>query len=89
MATVRPSVGTTTAGATRALVVPGPARGVTAEQQPGHPAGARRRGRRERRRQLADAAEGVPPESRRGVAGGRRPDAGSHEQQTAAGRSFG
>jgi hypothetical protein len=41
-------------------------------------AGARRRGRRERRHQLADLAERVPPESRRGVAGGRRPDARHH-----------
>jgi hypothetical protein len=37
-------------------------------------AGARRRGRRERRHKLATAAERVPPESRRGVARGRRPD---------------
>ena len=37
-------------------------------------AGARRRGRRERRHQRADVAELVPPEARRGVAGGRRPD---------------
>ena len=49
------------------------------------PPGARRRGRHERRRQLADTAERVPPESRRGVAGGRRPDARSHEPQTADG----
>ena len=41
-------------------------------------AGARRRGRHERRHQLAGAAERVPPESRRGVAGGRRPDARNH-----------
>ena len=35
-------------------------------------AGARRRGRHERRHQLADAAKRVPPDSRRGVAGGPR-----------------
>ena len=49
-----------------------------AEHQPGWSAGARRRGRHERRHQLADAAERVPPETRRGEAGGRQPGTSHH-----------
>ena len=60
------------AGARRAPCAPGrPRDGPILSRSE---AGARRRGRHERRHQLADAAERVPPESRRGVAGGRRPD---------------
>ena len=63
------------AGARRAPCAPGrPRDGPTSADE----AGARRRGRHERRHPLADAAERVPPESRRGVAGGRRPDARHH-----------
>ena len=62
------------AGARRAPCAPGTPRDGPILSSSHSKTGARRRGRRERRHQLADVAERVPPESRRGVAGGWRPD---------------